>query len=292
MNNRVKTYLVCPICKRTFSKVTGYSLTCRFCKKTYKVNHGIPILVDLESLSAHLVHQIRYFKDEVTTYGGTYSSEEWQRKFVELFFNRIHALKGKVIVDDACGSGYMSIEAARRDATVIACDLNMSGLLRLSRVAKQLGLSEKIIIVCCSSEALPIRSGCADGLVANAILEHLPREKDAIHDISRVAKKGAIAMITVPIAYYLLNPLFLPINYIHDRKIGHLRRYTKEMLVARFSGWKLLKAYYSGHTYKVVKTLVNIIIRIFDEHEMEEYDEKSSGNKLFSSNISVLFKKS
>jgi len=63
-----------------------------------------------------------------------------------------------------------------------------------------------------------------------------------------------------------------------DKQVGHLRRYTREMLQKRFDGWKTREVYYTGHTAKVFMTLFNIIIPIFDEQKIEAVDEK----KLFS----------
>lgn len=292
MNNSLFSFIVCPTCKRVFSRKTNTTLTCRFCRKSYSIDHGIPVLIDIAKLPPHLAGQVKYFTAESSSYGNEYIPELWQKKFVEIFFNYFRSLKGKIVIDDACGSGYMSIEAAKRGARVIACDLNMSGLVRLNNFAKKLGLSKQIITICCSSEILPIRNGCAEGLVANAILEHLPDEEAAIKEISRVTKKGAAAMITVPIAYYLLNPIFLLMNYIHDKRIGHLRRYTIQILRQRFSGWKTKRTYYSGHTAKVVKTMINMVRPVFNEEQLERNDQKQSAKALFSSNICVLFNKS
>jgi uncharacterized protein YbaR (Trm112 family)/ubiquinone/menaquinone biosynthesis C-methylase UbiE len=291
MRHKLLSLLACPFCKGKFIPIGDSSLRCTACKNTYPVKQGIPILVDLKNLPRHLRRQIRYFTSNSSDYGTTRAIECWQNKYIERFFSRMKTLKNRVFVDDACGLGYMSIEAAKRGALVVACDLNIAGLMRLKKYLAREGLLNHVLMICCSAEALPIRSDCASGIVANAILEHLPREKDAISDISRIAKKGALAMTTVPIAYHLLNPLFLPVNYIIDRRIGHLRRYTKEMLLERFTGWKYLKIYYTGHSLKMIKTLINSIYPVFNKEKIEKEDEHYDSIKLFASNISVIFKK-
>jgi len=291
MNKKLLSLIVCPICKNRLQQVNLSKLRCVHCKKYYPIKHGVPVLVDLDNLPQHLIGQIRYFAPNSKDYGTAKTVETWQRKYEDRLFQSLKTYRGKVLIDDACGSGYVSVEAAKRGMTVLACDLNLSGLIRLYRHAQQLGLSDKIFSVCCSSEEMPIRTNCADAIVANAILEHLPKEKEAIDEITRVTKKNGIAMITVPLAYYLLNPLFLLVNYMHDRKIGHLRRYTKEGLVSRFHAWNLLRVYYTGHTLKVAKTLINIFIPLFDAQYIENEDEKYVSKKLFASNISIIFRK-
>ncbi len=248
-------------------------------------------MIDLRHLPEHLRGQIRYFNKYANLYDTPRSIEPWQDKYIERLSRSVSTYRRKVFVDNACGSGYMAIDAAKRGAYVLACDLNMSGLMHLQQQAQRLGFSHRFFTVCCTAEALPIRSDVVDIVVSNAILEHLPKEKEAIEDISRITKKNGVAMVTVPLAYHLLNPLFLLINYLHDKQIGHLRRYTKELLVERFYHWKVRHVYYTGHTVKVAKTLINFILPIFDAKEIEEGDEKNMQKKLFASNISIVFQK-
>lgn len=290
MKNKLLNLLACPVCKKPLSSA-GRSLACRRCRKNYPVKNGIPILIDEKNLPAHLQHQIRYFESAAAHYRAKHTLAPWERRYVTRFGEYLGGYKGKLLVDDASGSGYIALEAAKRGATVLACDLNLAGLVHIRRVADAMGVGERILMVCCSAESLPIRAGVADAIAANAILEHLPDDRAAAEDIDRIAKRGAIAMITVPLAYHLLNPLFLPINYLYDKRIGHLRRYTKETLSERFSGWNILKVTYTGHTRKVLKTFMNLIAPIFDERRMEIEDEYHAARKLFASNMSIIFKK-
>jgi ubiquinone/menaquinone biosynthesis C-methylase UbiE/uncharacterized protein YbaR (Trm112 family) len=282
--------LCCPMChEAVVQKAKG--LMCVACSRIYPVHHGIPIMVNLKKLPAHLKGQVHYFRASTKLYDTPAVVEPWQDKYQQRLDKHIRSYKKKIFVDNACGSGYMALYAARKGATVIACDLNLSGLIKLQLQAKRLGLAEHFFVVCCTAEALPIRSHIADITVSNAILEHLPNEMGAIDGLTRITKQEGIAMITVPLAYYLLNPLFWLVNYLYDRQIGHLRRYTKEMLVSRFSEWQLLGVYYTGHTMKVLKTFINMLVRVFDEEQMEQEDEKYIDVKYHASNISVLFRK-
>jgi len=138
---------------------------------------------------------------------------------------------------------------------------------------------------------LPFKNNVFDYFISNAVLEHIPREKDAITEINRVCKNRAGLMVAVPLSYRFLNPFLLPINYIHDKKIGHLRRYDKKKLGNKFKGWNIQNVYYTGHTKKVIKTLINIILRIFDDLKIENEDERKSKIKLWASNICVIFRR-
>lgn len=291
MNKKLLPLLVCPKCQKGTLRLSTSFVQCMSCGQEYPVKRGIPVLVDLDNLPRHLSDQVKYFHTEAEQYTASYTRQPWQRLYVDRFIKAVGSCAGKIIIDDACGSGYISLEAAKRGATVIACDLNMAALVRLHTMSKRLKLMGTIFPVCCSSEHLPVKDAAAHAIAANAILEHLPEEKAAIDDITRVTKRHGIAMITVPLAYHLLNPLLVPVNYIHDRRIGHLRRYSKETLVRKFAGWKASAVYYTGHTAKVIKTLVNMIAPVFDNDRIEEEDGKYIHSKLFASNICVMFTK-
>lgn len=149
-----------------------------------------------------------------------------------------------------------------------------------------------MVFVCCSAEELPFKNNVCDYFISNAVLEHLPLEEEAICEIDRVCKDNAGLMITVPLSYKYLNPLFIPINYIHDKRIGHLRKYDRESLINKLTGgWKLLKVYYTGHFNKIIKVLVNMIIKVFAEEDIENDDRKKEDRKWLANNIICFFKR-
>ena len=96
-------------------------------------------------------------------------------------------------------------------------------------------------------------------------------------------------MITVPLSYYLLNPFFLPVNIIHDWKIGHLRRYSSKVLQKKFIQWRMINHYYTGHFIKVAKVLINSLVKVFNEEKTELIDKKKENMKWGASNIITFF---
>lgn len=253
-------YLCCPICKKNLSKKSG-SLSCVRCRINYEIRNGIPILVNLKSLPRHLRSQIEYFEKE-DEQRIEYRLEPWQKRYIDNFLRYGRPKEGGAIIDDATGSGYITIELAKLGYRVIATDLTFKELIGLKRTIEKFKLSDKVLLICANSEQLPIKSAVADGLVANAILEHLPNEKAAINEITRVVKKGAPVMMAMPLSYYLLLPfLWLP-NLIHDRRIGHLRRYDEKSIIKKFRGFKEIKTYYSGHVVKVLCLFLSLITRM------------------------------
>ncbi|MEK7543300.1 MAG: methyltransferase domain-containing protein [Patescibacteria group bacterium] len=290
MNQSMFDYLCCPACKKGFKK-NASTLVCRGCKKSYEIRSGIPVLIDFASIPEHLHKQIRYFEheDEVR---GDWALEPWQARYVRNFLDIAKPKPAGLIIDSATGSGYMAIELARRGFKVIATDLTMRELIRLQMLAVNLGVSKNILIVCCTSESLPIKSHIADGLVANAILEHLPKEVEAIAEIARVVKRGACVMVAMPIAFRYLLPIFWPLNWLHDRRIGHLRRYTRERILEKFTGFGEIATYYTGGAVKVLCAILYLLTNYAPLLKLGEWADTATESLPYgSSNVVSILKK-
>lgn len=249
-NHPLLQYICCPKCKKSL-RSSQRSLICVGCKAVYQVKQGIPVLIDLDSLPEHLSRQIAYFeKEDIARI--SYVLERWQKRYVDNFITVGKPKSKGCIVDNATGSGYMAIELAKRGFRVIATDLTLAELYTLKANIKELGLNRMILPVCASSESLPVRSSVADGMVANAILEHLPHEKIAISEMRRVLKNRTPLMLAMPIKLYYVWPFLWPVNIWHDRRIGHLRRYSRISILKVFTGFSELFTYYTGSLGKVI----------------------------------------
>ncbi|NQU99371.1 MAG: methyltransferase domain-containing protein [Parcubacteria group bacterium] len=289
MNKNIFDYICCPKCKSDLMEQDNF-LVCEKCDKKYKIQDGIPILVDLENLPKHLREQIRYFEKEDTS-RPEYKLAEWQKSYVRRLDENFRLKTEEILIDVGTGSGYMAVEMAKRGLKVIACDLTLKELVKLKNVILKGSLENNLFLVCCSAEELPLKNNIADYFISNAVLEHLPREKDAIREVNRVCHNRARLMITVPLTYKFLNPLLIPVNLIHDKRIGHLRRYEEKTLSDKFNGWKLIKTYYTGHFSKVIKVLLNTLAKLFDDKEIERQDRKKNNKKFGATNIICFLEK-
>jgi len=276
--------ICCPRCNGALRDESSH-LSCDACVTRYPLLGGIPIFVDLATLPKYLQGQIKYFEHEAITSTDEYIVEPWQKRYVERFLENIPAIEGKVIADCGTGSAYMAIELARRGGTVIATDLSLRSVMRLRRIVAQLGLTDRVVCVCSMVEELPFCSSSVDILISNAVLEHLQNEEAAIAEINRVCVPKASLMLTLPLSYRYVNPFLIPINYVHDKRIGHLRRYDDETIQRKFKNWTLGCTYYTGHTAKVVKTLINMLHPVFDAQQIENDDSSFENKKWFASNI-------
>ena len=234
--------------------------------------------------------QLCYFGDEFS-HTNKYKLNSWQKSYIERIKKYLlgYSHKGKVLIDIATGSGYVAVEMAKLGLNVIATDLTPEVIENLKRYKRQLGL-ENLTLKKCFAEKIPLPDNSVDYVVANAILEHIPDEMQAVKEWKRILKLGGKMFITVPLKYqYILPFLWLP-NYIHDKRIGHLRRYDLKTLKYKFK-LPVVKAFYSGHLVKILGIILGMILRTdkYDEY-FEKKDKKYQNNIYGGNNISVILK--
>lgn len=286
MNSTLKKFLCCPVCYSKFS-VTNNKLVCSDNKHKFTIKQEIPILLDYPSLPKHSKDQQVYFEKNMqeTTLDSFKNMDAWKLQYLERFSDNFKRIKNKYILEVGIGDGYMAFGLARLGAKVIACDITFSNLITLKKIAKDLGVGSNLSFICCSADKLPLKKDSLDYFVMNSVLEHISEEMKAIDEIKRVLKKGGGLMLTVPLRFRYIFPPLIPLNIFHDIRIGHLRRYDEASLRNKLNGLQIKKVYFTGHPFKVIKVVINSIVKIFDEKKIEEEDIKLNNKKLWSSNL-------
>ncbi len=284
--------VVCPKCSGALKK-NADKYHCTKCEAKYKTIEGIPVLIDYDKIPKHLIQQIEYFSNESKDLGADYKIEPWQKSYVDSFVanTNIKKKKSALIIDCGTGTGYIAIELAKLGYNVLATDLTLYYLIRLNHNAKVLGLNDKIMTLCCNAQSLPIKDRAADYFVSNAVLGHLPEDVKAAREIDRVVTDDGQIMVTVPHKLKYISPLLWLVNIIHDKRIGHLRRYDFETLLELFKNFDPIVTIYKGHTAKVFLVLLNIIFKNIDKEKIENIDEKNNNKKIGANNITMFFKK-
>lgn len=292
MTAKLRSLLACPQCHGALADgAREAQLTCAACGSSHAIRDGIPVFVNLDRLPPHEQRQVAYFERERGMSDTAYRLTPWQERYVSRFLATFPDIAGKTVIDCGAGSGYMTVELTKRGAYVIACDLTYRSIRHLRTIASAFQFSHAVDVVCCSAEALPLRSGCADYVIESALLEHLPGEARAIAEIHRVCAPRAGLMLTVPLRYHYLPRFLLLVNLLHDRRIGHLRRYDEGDLRQRFPGWFMANVAYTGYARKVLKVLVNHALPVFDEQAIEVEDAAHPQSPWGASNISVLLRR-
>lgn len=245
----------------------------------------------LKETDNHHEGQVNYFNWEYSR-ASTYTLLAWNKSYIKKIRNFLlkSKFKNKTLLDIGAGGAYVTIEMAKIGLRVIALDISKVVLGNIEKYKSDLKL-KNITTILSNAEEIPLKSKSVDYIVANAVLEHLPNEAKAINEWKRVLKPKGRIMITVPIKFRYVWPFLWPVNYIHDKQIGHLRRYNLEILKERFNT-KVVKHFYTGHLIKALWFIFSVIFKVntFDEI-IESIDEKGINKVYGSSNIVVIFEK-
>lgn len=238
-----------------------------------------------------LAHQKRFFNKDYSKIT-KYKLYAWQKEYLSRMYRFFlkKDFKNKTLVDIAAGTGYVTVEMAKKGLDVLALEISKESIKRLKFYRDNFSL-KNIRINLSKAEKISLPDSSVDYIVANAILEHISQEKAAIREWLRILKPGGRLYITVPIGYRYIWPFLWPVHYFYDKSIGHLRRYDLYDLQKKF-GLKVLKVYYTGHLLKMLGGLVNLILKNneFDEG-IVRCDSKLAGRLYGATNISVIFEK-
>lgn len=235
--------------------------------------------------------QLSYFNREFANIAN-YKLDAWQKNYIRKIRQNLldEDFKKKTLLDIGTGTGYIAVEMAKLGLKVIACDLSPKAIENLEKYKKKFNLKNLKLIVC-DAEEIPLKDRTVNYIVCNALLEHLPNESKAIKEWKRLLKDGGKILITVPLSLKFVWPFLWIINIIHDKKLGHLRRYSRKSLASKIK-LKIIKTFYTGHLIKVFGVIVFNILLQTNKYDnfLEQIDSKSQHIQYGASNISMIFK--
>jgi SAM-dependent methyltransferase len=142
------------------------------------------------------------------------------------------------VLDLGCGAGRHAFEAFRRGGRVVAFDADageleaVGGMLAAMREAGQAPPGGSARVVRGDATAMPFADGAFDRVIAAEVLEHIPGDQRALHEIARVLRPGGVAAVTVPSWLPERICWSLSDDY-HNVPGGHVRIYTRPELEAK-----------------------------------------------------------
>ncbi|HEY4849164.1 MAG TPA: methyltransferase domain-containing protein [Streptosporangiaceae bacterium] len=153
-------------------------------------------------------------------------------------FNLLPVSPGDRVLDVGCGAGRHAFEAFRRGGRVVAFDADageleaVGGMLAAMREAGQDPPGASARVVRGDATAMPFADGAFDRVIAAEVLEHIPGDQRALHEIARVLRPGGVAAVTVPSWLPERICWSLSDDY-HNVPGGHVRIYTRPELEAK-----------------------------------------------------------
>jgi SAM-dependent methyltransferase len=119
-------------------------------------------------------------------------------------FDRLGLRAGERVLDLGCGFGRHAYEAMRRGGSVVACDLGLGELKEVLSVYAAMRQADELPdgVECIATNGdgtrLPFADNAFDRIMASEVLEHVPDDHAAFHELARVLRPGGTLAITVP----------------------------------------------------------------------------------------------
>jgi SAM-dependent methyltransferase len=153
-------------------------------------------------------------------------------------FRKLGLRTGDRLLDLGCGGGRHAFEAFRLGARVVALDASAEELSKVRDtvgamvVAGQVPCREGAAAVQGDALDLPFEDSSFDRVVAAEVLEHIPDDTGAMHELARVLRPGGTIAVTVPRFGPEAVNWSLSREY-HEVEGGHVRIYRRSELGRR-----------------------------------------------------------
>jgi SAM-dependent methyltransferase len=145
-------------------------------------------------------------------------------------FDRFPVGPGDRVLDMGCGGGRHAFALYRRGADVTAFDMDAAELKDVAAMfdamkeAGEVPLGAQARTVRGTAYDLPFADASFDRVIAAEVLEHLPRDDQAMRELFRVLKPGGLLAVTVPrwgpeLVCWALSSAY------HEVEGGHVRIY-------------------------------------------------------------------
>ncbi|NNN22595.1 MAG: class I SAM-dependent methyltransferase [Acidimicrobiales bacterium] len=167
-------------------------------------------------------------------------------------YKRLGLVPGERILDMGCGAGRHAFESFRRGGHVVALDQddvelkNVAGLFVAMDQCGEAPVGARAVALRGDALNLPFSDGAFDRIIASEVLEHIPDDRRAMSELSRVLAPGGTIAVTVPRFYPELVNWAFSTEY-HDVPGGHVRIYRRQEVYERLSqvGLKVTHHHYA-----------------------------------------------
>jgi SAM-dependent methyltransferase len=170
-------------------------------------------------------------------------------------YDRLGVRAGDRLLDLGAGGGRHAYEAMRRGAIVTAVDADAGEVEAAAAMMRSLEASDASVsetggrgrAVVADALNLPFAAASFDRVIAAEVLEHIPDDRAAICELSRVVRPGGTVAVTVPRWWPELLTWAISDEY-HSKPGGHIRIYRLSALVSKLESAGLEK-YASHHAH-------------------------------------------
>jgi SAM-dependent methyltransferase/uncharacterized protein YbaR (Trm112 family) len=214
--------LRCPACKERLNAVEGSKprVECAGCRRQYPVWTGIPVLINADAslfdppepgdVPATPSRGIALAKKWLPAMGHNLNARSGYRKFVDLL--KASAAKPRVLVIGA-GDGGVGADELSRDGTVEVINMDV--------------VPRKALTAIGDAHDLPMGDASCDGVVIQAVLEHVLDPHRVVAEIFRVLKNDGLIYAETPFMQMVHERAY---DYTRFTDLGHrylFRQFTE-----------------------------------------------------------------
>lgn len=182
--------LACPDCGAPVTAASG-ELACTGCTGSYPIVDAIPRFVSAENYAAGFGFQWnRFAATQLDSRTGLHISAD---RFFRTTGWTPEALEGKLVLDVGCGAGRFTEIALSAGARVVALDYSNA----VDALARNLGTSERLLVVQGDVLRLPFRPAQFDFVYCLGVLQHTPDVRASFQALPRMLCSGGSLAVDV-----------------------------------------------------------------------------------------------
>lgn len=200
MKKTLLKIIVCPTCKISFNckiqklennEVKEGTITCKKCKKIYKIRNFIPRFVESDDYVDNF--SFEWHKHKSTQLDSKRGGNESTENFKRITDFDLTKIKNKLVLDVGCGSGRYADVVSKAGAHTIGIDLSFA----VDAAYDNIGKRKNVDFVQADIFHLPFLDNTFDYIFSNGVLHHTPDCKKAFMQLPRLLKKGGQISIWV-----------------------------------------------------------------------------------------------
>ena len=144
---------------------------------------------------ANAENQVKDYFNNVAPQYNEQRSSVYGNALREIIFNNVEFRKDGIIADIGAGTGYLTIELAKKGRRVIAVDNSAQMLSVANNEASRAGI-DNIEFLEGNAEDLPVKSNLVDYAFANMLLHHVNDPLQVLKEMNRILKPGGMIVVT------------------------------------------------------------------------------------------------